>query len=375
MINTNKKVNMITVITVGIILFGLFIANVVTPNPEVLSSERRKASELPELTAASILNGKFMAGFDDWASDSFVLRDGFRTIRTAAVLGAFMQTDKSGIYLDKNVGAGAFKVLDESDLQLTADKLQAYIENLSSSYGGLNIYFSIIPSKTDCAARDYPGTDYETVRALFEKTVTGASHIDISERIGFNVFYKTDLHWAQPGLTYTTMLLGEAMDFEACTDYYSVRMGPFKGAYYGQLALPIARDEMVYLTNKDINDSRVMYLDATTAEFVQGEVYDLEAFRGRDPYDIFLGGAQPLITIENPNAENDRELFLFRDSFGSSIAPLLVSSYSKITLIDLRYIDARMLDQFVEFTEGGDVLFLYSTEILGTPEIFLTGTN
>jgi len=78
---------------------------------------------------------------------------------------------------------------------------------------------------------------------------------------------------------------------------------------------------------------------------------------------MFLGGADALLTIENPNAVTNKELILFRDSFGSSLAPYLAEGYQKITMVDIRYIQPEMLGYFIEF-EGQDVLFLYSTLIL-----------
>jgi hypothetical protein len=87
-----------------------------------------------------------------------------------------------------------------------------------------------------------------------------------------------------------------------------------------------------------------------------------------DNYDIFLDGPAALITIENPAADTDRELILFRDSFGSSIAPLFVEAYAKVTLVDLRYLSSEYLGDYVSFGEA-DVLFLYSTTILNTSEM------
>lgn len=73
----------------------------------------------------------------------------------------------------------------------------------------------------------------------------------------------------------------------------------------------------------------------------KGKVYDLRKYKNlKDKYDIYLSGPTSLISIENPNADNDKELLLFKDSFGSSIAPLLIEHYRKITLIDLRYINS-----------------------------------
>ena len=79
--------------------------------------------------------------------------------------------------------------------------------------------------------------------------------------------------------------------------------------------------------------------------------------------DVFLSGAKSLLTIENPNATTDRELVVFRDSFGSSMVPLLVRDYAKVTLVDIRYLSSQLLGRFMEFN-GQDVLFLYSTLVL-----------
>ena len=43
---------------------------------------------------------------------------------------------------------------------------------------------------------------------------------------------------------------------------------------------------------------------------------------------------------EKIKADTEKELVIFRDSFGSSISPLLINYYSKITIIDNRYISS-----------------------------------
>ena len=98
------------------------------------------------------------------------------------------------------------------------------------------------------------------------------------------------------------------------------------------------------------------------------ELLKYEKEHGNDMYEIFLGGSLSLVTIENPNADKEKELILFRDSFGSSIAPLLAEGYSKVTLVDLRYLRWERLNQFIDFTDQ-DVLFLYSTSMLNHNEL------
>jgi hypothetical protein len=84
---------------------------------------------------------------------------------------------------------------------------------------------------------------------------------------------------------------------------------------------------------------------------------------------MFLGGALSVITLENPKAETNRELVIFRDSFGSSIAPLFLEGYKKITLLDIRYLNETMVGQFVRF-KNQDVLFLYNTTVLNNRSSF-----
>ena len=96
-------------------------------------------------------------------------------------------------------------------------------------------------------------------------------------------------------------------------------------------------------------------------------VYDMEKANGKDPYEMFLSGSISLVTIDNPNAKTDKELVLFRDSFGSSIAPLLATGYSKVTVVDIRYVQSAILGRFVNF-ENADILFLYSTLVLNNSE-------
>ena len=70
-----------------------------------------------------------------------------------------------------------------------------------------------------------------------------------------------------------------------------------------------------------------------------------------------------MVNIRNPKNPDGKRLIIFRDSFGSSIAPLLAEGYSEIVLVDLRYINSEILGEYVDF-ENADVLFLYSTILL-----------
>ena len=120
-------------------------------------------------------------------------------------------------------------------------------------------------------------------------------------------------------------------------------------------------EEIYIMENPDLAHCRVYSYE--TGGY--SNVYALSKLSGNDPYDVYLSGAQALLKIENPNAKTDKELILFRDSFGSSLAPLLLQTYKTVTLVDIRYVSSQLLGQFLTF-ENQDVLFAYSTLILNS---------
>ena len=80
---------------------------------------------------------------------------------------------------------------------------------------------------------------------------------------------------------------------------------------------------------------------------------------------MFLSGGAAVLEIRNPAGQVDKELIVFRESFGSSMVPLLVNDYETVWVLDTRYVNPAMLGRFVEF-KSQDVLFLYSALILNS---------
>lgn len=204
--------------------------------------------------------------------------------------------------------------------------------------------------------------DYGAMFAYLQQEMPWAQWIDLTPSLDASDYYRTDTHWRQENLLEVAGTLCEAMGAELpATEQFTVTQvqNPFYGVYYGQAALPMEPDVLRYLESELLAGCTVY--DYETGK--QRAIYDLEKLDGKDPYEVFLSGSKSLLTIENPAAATDRELILFRDSFGSSLAPLLVQGYSKVTLVDIRYVQIDVLDRFLEFN-GQDVLFLYSTLIL-----------
>jgi hypothetical protein len=367
----NSKISWRGILTLAVftlILGGFFLLNRGITPPEISQSERRPLATLPELSLSSLLSAEFMDAFEDFAADSFVFRDGFRTARARMVFDVFRQSDKSGLYYGAS-GAGKFEKLDEASARQVAGKIRKLSENL----GELKLYYALVPDKSVYAGRWLPGFDPERARRVFQEELREVAGIDLAGALTAADFYRTDLHWDQSKLDGVLAALAGAMGFEDRLDsaFSEQRLGEFQGVYTGQLALPLEPDVLTYRTNGVLAEATVRYLNPRSGQLEEGPMYDSEAFGGRDPYDLFLSGAQPLIVMDNPAAETERELYIFRDSFSSSLAPLLISAYARITLIDLRYIDSRVLPQYVTFAPGADVLFLYSSQIVNNATTLL----
>ena len=353
---------------VFIVFIGVFfILNFAIPEPEILVSERRVPARFPVFSLKTISEGSFMSKFDDYAADRFVFRDAFRGIRAFTVFDIFMQTDKSGIYRSSLVGLGEFRSTNRTAFRQTSERIRTAADSLAGY--DMNIYYTIVPDKSSFAERYMPGFDLDAAESIITDVLSDYTYIRVAERISAESFYRTDLHWDQSKIAEAANFLLTSMGANAIagTNQTSVA-GEFRGVYAGQLALPVDADVMTYA---DTPPLRVSYLNDKTLEFDAGPVYDIQRFAGVDPYDFFLRGPQPLIVIENDHAP-DRELYLFRDSFGSSLSALLAESYSRITVIDLRYIHLSLLEYFIEFTPGSDVLFIYSSQIFNNPSILQT---
>ncbi|MCL2391469.1 MAG: hypothetical protein FWC66_02525 [Oscillospiraceae bacterium] len=341
-----------------------FLLNLIIPPPEVLVSERRSPARFPELSVQTIMSGSFMTGFDDYAADRFVFRDSFRAIKAFFVLEIMRMNDKSGIYNSDAVGVGQFRRVDATAFGQTSERIKRAAQIFDGQE--MNIFYSIVPDKSIFAERFMPGFNLELAESILFDVLGDYEYIRLYDSLSAETFYKTDLHWDQAMIRAVTSHILTSMGANAhLSDFPINTVGEWRGVYAGQLALPVLPD---LLRTVEVPGLTVRYLNERTLEFEEGSVYDLGRFTGIDPYDVFLRGPQPLIIIENDSAPK-RNLYLFRDSFGSSLAPLMMEAYSTITVIDLRYINLQILDQFIEFTPGSDVLFIFSSQIFNNPSV------
>ena len=336
-----------------------------SPAKEISEAERRPLAQWPGIRAETLLNGRFMTDFEDYTLDQFPLRDGFRKIKSLFHFNVLNQSDNNNIYIADGFAVKQEYPLNPESLYHAAERFNYLYEKYLT---GFNVYMAIVPDKGQYLAEEngHLTLHFGKLNSILSDRMPWAIPINLYDSLEAEDYYCTDVHWRQEKLFEAAAEICNALGVTAPNpmDYAVTALErPFYGVYYGQAALPM-EPETMYLLESDLLAQCRVY-DHESGSYT--DIYNMEKLTSRDLYDVFLSGSRSLLTIENPNAKTDRELILFRDSFGSSMAPLLLTDYAKVTLVDIRYIQIDVLDRFLEFG-GQDVLLLYSVPVLNNSQ-------
>ncbi len=289
--------------------------------------------------------------------DNFYKRETFRKLKTSVELNVLKKQDVNKIYKYNDFLVEQIYPLDEKSVINLTNKIN-YIKD--SYLNETNkIYYSIIPDKNYYTDNNHLKLDYDKMKQIMQNNLKDLQYIDIFQDLGLDSYYYTDSHWKQEKLQNVAKTIAQNMNFNISENYNEQKVATFKGVYAGQLPINTKEDEIRILINNTIGYANVYNYE--TKE--QGGIYNLKKLNGYDKYDIYLSGATPLIEISNSNNKTNKTLVIFRDSYASSLAPLLTEGYSKITLVDTRYISPKILNEYVDF-ENADILFLYSTLVI-----------
>ena len=337
-----------TVALFSLVLFGFFFLNLFSSDKLISEYERRKLNQRPKLNEIDVEK------WESYTSDQFIFRDSFRFLKSFVNRNILMQLDNHDLYTIEDQIYKKEAPLNSASIENFNKKIQNIINQTTDEN---KVYLALIPQK-EYYVKDkiYQHFDYETLYEMVENAFD-VNFIDLRASLTQKDYYQTDTHWKQENLAGVLDSLQKAMQFERFESTITKhKIDSFYGVYYGQLAQKRAPEELVYLSSETIDSAKVSYLEDETIS----SVYTPHKKNSLDGYDVFLNGASSLIEIINPNASTDQELIIFRDSFGSSLAPLLIESYHKITLVDTRYIYSQFYLDLIEF-DHQDVLFLYST--------------
>lgn len=340
-------------LTIGLcLLFVLFFSSwcFFIETPDYSYSERRSLAKMPEITWQRIKSGEFAEKFEEYTTDRFPLRDIFRSIKANTRLNVFLQKENNGIF----VKDGHISKIDYPMNEKMLDYAVSLFSKIQQNHLKENeVYFTVIPDKNKYLA-DLK-FDYDKLENYIYDNLKFATPIKIDDMLSANDYYFTDSHWKQEEIIDVAKHIAKSIGTDIPDSYETKALKTsFLGVYAGQSALKCEGDVIKYLSNDIIKNLQVTGAKA---------VYDKRKADSKDPYEFFLSGNMPLVNIKNPNNPNSKRLIVFRDSFASSLMPLLAQGYSEVTMIDLRYMNSALLEKMVDFTDA-QVLFIYSANLL-----------
>ena len=293
----------------------------------------------------------------------FLLAAAAMVIAAAAVPTRRVQEDtQPEIYVYRGYAAATDAPWSEKSLDFAAKRLGHLLETYFTGEG-YRRYLAVVPDKaqfTEPPEGYTPAGAQETADYLAQRLPV--EEIGIAPLLSLEDYYRTDPHWRQERLHPVAQALADAMGVslpDTAEESLHTLAGEFCGSYWGKTTEPLTADVLSYITSPLLDGCTVYDYETDST----GGVYDFTAAE-KSPYDLFLGGPKALLRIENPAEDNDRTLIVFRDSFGSSLIPLLAQGYGTVYAVDIRYLATDALARVVTFPEEADVLLVYSATVL-----------
>lgn len=346
-----QKRELAPLIAIAVILLGLTVGSLLTPDRAFSPNENRYLQQKPELNFQTLFSGDFTAKAEDYTADQIALRDLWTESRSV-MQRAMGYKDISTTWL----GADGYYFAKVTEDSFDEENYRKNLENVGQFFGKnaeKNCHILLAPTPAyvlsdklpknsgffDCAAR------FDTARDTLSDTLIEAESI---WRVD-DPYYHTDHHWTAQG-AYAAYTDWCAATGHTVKEYpLSAVSNSFRGTLYSKVLLP----DSVYDTVSIAKDVTVRSMDCDGT--VLDSVYDLNALNEKDHYKVYMGGNHAKTVIETGNTTG-KSLLIVKDSFANSFIPYLAAEYDTITVLDLRY----CREKVQELADGcTDILVLY----------------
>ena len=360
-----RKINCIFVIVMVLILAGTGIEIFATKDRSFSENENRYLEERPQISLSNIENTDFQKSLENFISDQIPEREKLITLRSVAkeltgikdIEGAYI--GKDGYYLEKITNE------DVSEEQLKNNI--RYINTFFNKNKELKSYVMLIPGSgnilTDKLPKHADVYDYNYYEKIVEKEFTNnadnntqiVNTYDALKKLSKDyIYYKTDHHWTTKGafIAYNEFCKVEGIESEP---YENLKMKNVTDKFYGTLYSKV-------LDKKKKGDSIEIAENIPKCNVMingkKSEIYHIDKLKEKDKYQVFFGGNYGVVSIENNEANNDKNLLIIKDSYANSFTPFLLKDYKTITIVDYRYFSGN-LQSIVQSNNITDVLVLY----------------
>ncbi len=307
----------------------------------------------------------WMDDFETYFSDHLAGRESWVKLsnKMTALSG---QREINGVYTLDDRMVQVFKEYDAD----TVDATLAAIDKFAEKFSNVPMYFMLAPTAQEIYSSQIPSyAGYLSEKSFIEDCygkVNNVSVIDCLSNLSVHnseyIFYRTDHHWTSLGAYYAYAAAAKSLGYTAYGQSafnIETASSSFRGTLYSKtLDDSITPDTIsyYYLANGEPT------VKMTSFDGEKDTVYDSLYVRSyldvKDKYSSFTGSNAPIVTIET-DVDNDKSLLIVKDSYAHSLVPFLSKHYSKITMVDMRYINVG-LDHFLDVNDYSQVLLMFN---------------
>ena len=358
----------IDIVTAGLFLLVLVLVPLwwlLFPRRTFSESERRYLAEPPKLT--SLKDWAFDDAVETYLADQLPGRDALVGLNAYTVL-------LSGRQVSQEIWRDREGYLVEAPVEATREQLEKRLARMAAlgEKTGLNVYVMAVPSTGYVRRGTLPkalADLYHDDRLLQQiADAPGIQAVPLEKtflRNGQSWYYRTDHHWTGEGAYAAYRLFMETAGREALSydSFYHHTVPGYVGSTRSRSALWLTKSDTLTMDEPMDTSVTVTFSDD---DRIYDSLFFLDRLTEYDWYPLFLDGNHPITVVENGNAPADAPtLLMVKDSFGNTLAPLLVPAYGKIVLVDPRYYRGSVADLCVEH-EVDEILFCYSLERICT---------
>ena len=364
----------------GRIIFSLFITffcllvaflsvyGFVVPDREFSENESRLLAKMPEVTLSGVLDGSFMKDFESYLTDQFPFRDEAIYIKSL-IERALGKNEENGAYIGKN------GFLFEKQTPYDEEKMQGIavsINRFVQSNKGINTVFALVPNSSfvyseylpDYLQEENQQAQIDKFYALLDEKIIRVDAVTplLEAKKEHQVFYKSDHHWTTRGafsaFEVISESLGESADGESF-EFHTVS-NSFEGTLSSKSPAQNVVDSVEVCFPKQ---SQGTYFAEFSGDGNKREsLFFKEKLGEKNHYEVFLGSNCAKISVSTV-LEGDRKLLVIKDSFANCMIPMLTPYFSKIVVVDPRYM-TEGIDGVMKEDAFTDILFLYNANTL-----------
>ena len=339
----------------------------VFPRKTFSEAERRYLAEPPRLSIERLKNWDFDDAVETYLADQLPCRDALVGLNAYTVL-------LSGRQVSQDIWRDREGYLVEAPVEASFEQIEKRMSRIAAlgEKTGLPVYVMAVPSTGYVRRGALPralGNLYGD-RQLLKRIADTQGIVPVPlEKVflqeGQRWYYRTDHHWTGEGVYAAYRLFMEAAGHEALSydGYYHHTVAGYVGSTRSRSALWLTKPDTLTMDEPIGAAVKVTFSDDERA---YASLFFLDHLQEYDWYPLFLDGNHPVTLIENESAPADAPtLLMVKDSFGNTLAPLLVPSYGRIVLVDPRYYRKSVADLCSAY--GADeILFCYSLERICT---------